>query len=215
MFKKNKKESGQARLQRFWRGQCGQVSKLLLVLAIIVLVAIVITYVVMRAAEKPQKPVVNTPSIPQPFYEQTLGDIKFIFMQARDMGNILKGSQSRNSSWQKDLTSPERFIKVTIGAQNKGLVNIREQAWDLGNIVDSEGRNFTALQYNVDSWLPDPNSCGALLKPEFEPTPCVRIYEVSKISKGLKIQVIASKKVGNEYPSDKKDSALIDLIVTQ
>ncbi len=193
----------------------GQVSKLLLVLAIIVLVAIVITYVVMRAAEKPPKPVVNTPTIPQPFYEQTLGDIKFIFFQARDMGNVLKGSQSRNSSWQKDLTTAERFIKVTIGAQNKGLVNIKEQVWDLGNIVDSEGRNFTPLQYNVDSWLPDPNLCGALLKPEFEPAPCVKIYEVSTVSKGLKIQVIANKKVGNEYPSDKKDSALIDLIVTQ
>lgn len=195
--------------------ESGQASKLLLVLAIVVLVAIVITYVIMRAAEKPPKPVVNTPTIPQPFYEQSLGDIKFIFLQARDMGNVLKGSQSRNSNWQKDLTTPERFIKVTIGAQNKGLVNIKERVWELENIVDSEGRNFTPLQYNVDSWLPDPNLCGALLKPEFEPTPCVKIYEVSTVSKGLKIQITSLKKIGNEYPSDKKDTALIDLIVTQ
>ena len=202
MFKINDKETGQA-------------SRLLLVLAIIILVAIVITYLVMRAAEKPPKPVTNEPTVSQPAYEQSLGDIKFIFMQARDMGNVLKGTVSRNSSWQKDLTTTEKFIKVTIGAQNKGLVNIKEQVWNVGDIVDSDGRNFVPLQYNVDSWLPDPNLCGTLLKPEFEPAPCVKIYEVSRISKGLKIQVISLKKVGNEYPSDKKDTALIDLIVTQ
>ncbi|OGZ75238.1 MAG: hypothetical protein A3G45_01590 [Candidatus Staskawiczbacteria bacterium RIFCSPLOWO2_12_FULL_37_15] len=202
MFKINDKETGQA-------------SRLLLVLAIIILVAIVITYLVMRAAEKPPKPVTNEPTVSQPAYEQSLGDIKFIFMQARDMGNVLKGTESRNSSWQKDLTTTEKFIKVTIGAQNKGLVNIKEQVWNVGDIVDSDGRNFVPLQYNIDSWLPDPNLCGALLKPEFEPAPCVKIYEVSRISKGLKIQVISLKKVGNEYPSDKKDTALIDLIVTQ
>ena len=71
------------------------------------------------------------------------------------------------------------------------------------------------MQYNVDPWLPDPDLCGALLKPEFEPTPCVRIYEVSTVSKNFKIQVIANKKVGSEYPSGKEDTALIDLIVTQ
>ena len=195
--------------------QAGQVSKLLLVLAIIILVAIVITYVVMRAAEKPPKPTIDTPTIPQPMYEQTLGDIKFIFLQARDLGSALKGSESRNPTWQKDLKSVERYIKVTIGAQNKGLTNIKEQVWDIENIVDSEGRNFTPLQYNIDSWLPDPNLCSALLKPEFEPMPCVKIYEVSKVSKGLKIEVTALKKIGTEYSSEKKDKALIDLIVTQ
>lgn len=193
----------------------GQASKLLLVLAVVVLAAIIITYLVMRAATAPTPPPVTTTTIPQPVYEQTLGDIKFIFMQARDVGSILRGANSRNPNWQKDLPTTERFVVVTIGAQNKGLVNIKEQVWDIGNIVDSEGRNFTPSQYNVDSWLPDPNLCGALLKPDFQPTPCVKIYEVSKISKGLKIQVVANKKVGNEYPSDKKDSALIDLIVTQ
>jgi len=195
--------------------ELGQVSKLLLVLAVIVLAAIVITYLVMRAATAPPPPPVDNTTIPQPVYEQTLGDIKFIFMQARDLGSILKGSQSRNPNWQKDLSTPERFIKITVGAQNKGLVNIKEQVWDIGNIVDSEGRNFTPLQYNIDSWLPDPNLCGVLLKPEFEPAQCIKIYEVSKVSKGLKIQVIANRKVGNEYPSDKKDTALIDLVVTQ
>ncbi len=195
--------------------EAGQVSKLLLVLAVIVFVAIVITYLVMRAAERPPKPVVNKPTVPMPAYEQTLGDIKFIFQQARDMGSVLYGSQSRNQNWAKDKTTTESFVKVTVGAQNKGPANIKEGVWDLGNIVDSEGRNFTPLGHDVNPWLPDPDLCEELLKPEFEPLPCVKIYEVSKISKGLKIEVLANKKVGNEYPSGDKVSALIDLIVTK
>lgn len=198
-----------------FKKEAGQVSRLLLVLAVIVFVAIIITYLVMRAAERPPKPAENEPVVEMPVYEQTLGDIKFIFQQARDMGGVLYGSQSRNPSWQKDKTTTERFIKVTVGGQNKGPVNIKEGVWDLGNIVDSEGRNFTPLGHDVNPWLPDPNLCEELLKPEFEPTPCVKIYEVSKISKGLKIQVLANKKVGNEYPSGDKESALIDLIVTK
>ena len=122
------------------------------------------------------------------------------------MGNTLYGAQSRNSSWQKDITTTERFVKVTIGAQNQGDQNIEAQVWSLGDIVDSDGRHFTSSQYDIDSWLPQPNLCGTLLKPAFDPTPCVKIYEVSKVSKGLKIEVIANKKVGDEYPAEKRQS---------
>ena len=44
-------------------------------------------------------------------------------------------------------------------------------------------------RYTVSPWLPSPNLCGALLKPAFDPTPCTKIYEVSKASTGLKIRV--------------------------
>lgn len=211
MFKNFNRQAGSP------RSEAGQVSRLLLVLAIIILVAIVITYVVLKSTENAPKPVNQNPvnTIPQPVYEQRLGDIKFVFQQAVDFGGALKGSQSRNPAWQKDVTTTARFIKVTIGAQNGGDQNIKEQVWDLGNIVDSEGRSFTPTQYSIDSWLPSPNLCGTLLKPAFDPTPCVKFYEVSKISKGLRIEVVANHKVGNEYPSGKKDTALIDLIVSQ
>ena len=104
----------------------------------------------------------------------------------------------------KDLITTERFIKVTIGAQNKGKENIKKNTWDIENIVDSEGRNYISLDYAANPWMSDPDLCGELLKPEFSPTPCSKIYEVSKISSGLKIRVVDTKK---------KTEALIDLIV--
>lgn len=196
----------------------GQVSKILLVLAVVVLVATIITYLVIRMAEKPQKPVSTEPEAPQPVYEQTLGNIKFTFQNAVDSGSVLRASEALNSSsWQKDFLTTERFITVTIGAQNKGKTNIQERSWDIENIIDSDGREFVASDsYTVNPWLPNPNLCGALLKPEFDPTPCAKIYEVSKKSKGLKIRVLTGKDNDpSNFGSNKFDQALIDLIVTQ
>jgi len=104
---------------------------------------------------------------------------------------------------------------VTIGAQNKGTANIEERSWDIENIVDSDGRNFVPLEgYSVDPWLPISNFCGALLKPEFDPVPCTKMYEVSKKSAGLKIRVISGKDNSpNNLSSDNVDEAMIDLIV--
>lgn len=192
--------------------QNGQIARLLLVLAIIVLVAVIVTYLVLKMAERPQAPSeTETPEIPMPIYEQTLGNTRFLFMSAIDMGNVLKVSESNDkkySSWRQDIVTTEKFIKVTIGAQNKGKVNISERTWDIENIVDSEGRNFVPMNLsNIQAWLPEENFCEGLLKPEFEPIPCTKIYEVSKISTGLKIRVLSGDS------SSKKDEALIDLIV--
>jgi hypothetical protein len=104
-----------------------------------------------------------------------------------------------------------------MGAQNVGKENISERSWDIENIVDSEGREFVPLDsYAVGDWLPDPNLCQTLLKPAFDPTPCVKIYEVSKKSSGFKIRVITGKdNNSNNFGSGKVDVALIDLIVTK
>jgi uncharacterized protein (UPF0333 family) len=201
--------------------QSGQISRLILVLAIVILVAVVIVYLVMRMAEKPSKPTVEAPvEVPQFVYEQNLGDIRFVFESARDIGNILFASSVINkqySSYQKDLTTTERFIMVTMGAQNVGKENIAERSWDIENIVDSEGREFVPLDnYAVGAWLPDPNLCQTLLKPAFDPTPCIKIYEVSKKSTGFKIRVITGQNNNaNNFGSGKVDAALIDLIVTK
>jgi len=194
----------------------GQVSRLLLVLAIIVLVAVVITFLVLKMAEAPPKPA-SPPeqTVPQPVYLQTLGSITFTFDNAVNLGNILRGSDAlREFSWQKDLTTTEKFVKVTIGAQNIGKENIQERSWDIGNIIDSEGRIFVPVEgYTVSPWLDDPNLCGTLLKPAFQPTPCSKIYEVSKKSTGLKVSVIAGKdNTANNFSSGKIDESLIDLI---
>jgi len=195
----------------------GQVSRLLLVLAIVVLVAAVIVFLVIRMAERPPAPVPDQePAVPQPVYSQTLGNVKFVFIDSRDLGNILTPAMAEKTTYSKEpLRTTERFIIVTIGAQNKGKQNIEDRSWDIGDIVDSEGRRFVPVKsYNVNTWIPEDSSCGVLLKPEFEPIPCTKIYEVSKISTGLKIIVITGK--NNERISSKDDDnnqALLDLII--
>jgi len=201
-------------------GQAGQASRLLLVLAVVVLVAVILTFLIMRMAQRPPEPTAPpVTEVPLPVYEKTLGNIRFVFESAIDRGKVLKASDIRNplyvSSSQKDLTTGEKFIQVTIGAQNKGTTNTDLNAWNIENIVDSEGRNFVPFEgYAVSPWLPNPDMCGALLKPAFNPTECIKIYEVSKESTGLKIRVEAGKdSSANNYSSGKRDSFLIDLIV--
>lgn len=197
----------------------GQVSRLFLVLAVVIFVAVIITFLVLRMATPPPAPSEPVePAVEMPKYEAQLGDIRFVFQSAINRGKTLKASEIINkqySSWSKDYSTVERFIQVTIGAQNKGKENIEERAWDMQNIVDSEGREFTPVTgYNVTPWLPSPDKCGALLKPEFDPVPCVKIYEVSTESTGLKIRVITGKdNKANNLSSKKFDEALIDLIV--
>jgi hypothetical protein len=190
--------------KKIYLRQRGQASRTLLIIAIIILFAVVVSYLVIKLAENPPKNQKPIPDVPQPVYEQTLNYIIFIFQEARDFGDTLKGSQSNNPQWQKDLKTTERFIRVSIAAQNKGKENLKNGSWDIENIVDSEGRNYVPID-NAREWLPEKNLCGELLKPEFNPIPCVKIYEVSKISTGLKIRI---------KNSNKNSSALIDLIVT-
>lgn len=197
----------------------GQVSRLLLVLAIVIFVAVIIVYLVMKMATPPAPPVSNqTLAVPLPVYEKQLENIDFTFKAARDRGNVLHVSDITNSVYaysQTDLTTTERFIEVTIGAQNEGTVNTEQGAWDLENIIDSKGRIYVPENPSaIAPWLPNPNLCGALLKPAFEPTLCTKIYEVSKESTGLKIRVETG--VGNtasNLSSGKVDIFPIDLII--
>ncbi|MBI2054391.1 MAG: hypothetical protein HYT36_03650 [Candidatus Staskawiczbacteria bacterium] len=181
----------------------GQVSRTLLILAVIILVAVAISYSVIKIAERPPKAPDTTEKIHKPVYDETLAEIRFIFQEAKDYGGVLKGSQSRNPQWQQDLETTERFIRVTVAAQNKGKENTKNGNWDIENIVDSEGRNYIPI--SADQWMPEKNRCGEMLKPEFEPVPCSKYYEVSKISTGLKIRVENKQKGAN---------ILLDLIVT-
>lgn len=197
--------------------QSGQVSRFLLILAVVILVAAIIVYLVMKMAEKPARPTEPvTENQPKVVYETTMDDIRFVFVKAKDRGNILRGSESNRGNTD-DLTTTERFIEVTVGGQNKGKQYIPGKAWVIGDVVDSEGRHFEPLEnYSISSWLPEDDLCETLLKPEFDPIPCVKIYEVSKASVGLKIQVLAEKKTGEgTYSSDKKnmDEAFLDLVV--
>jgi hypothetical protein len=198
--------------------QNGQASRLLLVLAIVVLVAVVIVFLVIRmATPAPKPPTPPGPNVELPVYEKQLGNIRFVFETSRNLGNILKASDAniQYASYLKDLTTTENFIIVTVGAQNKGKENVLDRSWDIQNIVDSDGRNFVPLdQYATGPWIPGISSCGALLKPEFDPTPCTKIYEVSKASTGLKITVVTGKNNDpNNFSSGSVDTGLLDLII--
>ena len=199
--------------------EAGQIARLLLVLAVIIFVAIIITFLIVKMAEKPAKP--PTPgetTVPLPVYEQKLGNIRFVFQSAIDLGNTLKASEVINQSYgtQKDFTTVEKFIEVTMGAQNMGTVNTEQGAWDIANIIDSEGRNFVPVDsYLINAWLPVQNNCGSLLKPAFNPTSCIKIYEVAKGSEGLKIEVQTgiNNNSANDFSAGRRQKFLIDLIV--
>lgn len=195
--------------------QSGQISRTLIILAVVVLCAIVLVYFVTRMAagnrareEEARKQAEQAEQKePEPVYELLVGDVQFSFQSARNIGNFISG-KTASVAGQPDLTTTERFIRVTVGAQNKGLVNTAPYSWQLGNIVDSEGRNFVPIDEKAYYFLPKPDTCGQILKPEFSPTPCVKIYEVSKASTKLQLKVSA-------YPTNgtKPLEGMIDLIV--
>ncbi|MBU3934842.1 hypothetical protein KKC00_02690 [Patescibacteria group bacterium] len=190
----------------------GQIAKILLVLAIVVLVAIIIAYIVIKRAEKPVQLEPEGPTEPLPVYDVTLGDVKFLFLEATDRGNILYGRDSRQPDWQEDLQTTERFIELIIGAQNVGKENTPQNVWDIGEIIDSEGRKFIPSGQEVSAWLPqyDENLCGSILGPSFEPSSCKKIYEVAKISTDLKVKVFIYEK---GYSNKISQEATLDIVL--
>ena len=192
----------------------GAVSNVLLILGVILIIVIVIFYVVIRinaarnvAEEKEEEEISQNNEPPLPVYETQLGDVKFIFQSAQNIGNVLISEDKR---FRQDLFTTERFIRVAVGVQNKGKENVKKGTWDLGNIIDSEGRNFLSVDQSTQGYYLDQSTgCGSVLKPEFEPTQCIKYYEVSNQSTGLKVEV-------NLYPENslkESETALIDLIV--
>lgn len=195
---KRNKESGLP------RGEAGQASRLLLILAAVVLVAGVIVYLVIRMATPAPKPKVEIKTTPTPnaatttlaaAYEKQLNNIKFIFQSAINRGIVLNAVDvinNPNSSQVESInaTPGGKFIQVTVGARNEGKQNIAQGSWDLGNIVDDQGREFIPMEPDtVSPWIFNSDSCGSLLMPAFDPTPCTKIYQVSDASTGLKITV--------------------------
>jgi len=190
------------------RKSSGQIAKTLLALAILVLVALVIAYIVVSYAKPRPEPTPGPDPEPLPMYETTIGDIRFVFLEATDEGGTLYGSDSNFPDWQKDLTTTERFIMLTVGAQNVGKVNTEQNIWKIMDIVDSEGRNYTPSTEEVRGWLPREDLCGEVLKPSFEPTPCIKYYEVAKVATGLKVRVALLKNPGG---GDAEAEGLIDI----
>lgn len=168
-------------------GQKGAIPRIALIggAALLIIIIIIVILFVVRSnnSKKKNGSVVEEPA--KLVYEKQVGDINFTLDSSIDLGNVLKAK----NQYQKDVTTTERFIQVVVGAQNKGKLTTGPNTWDLVNIIDSDGRIFPNVNNQASFYLPNPNPCGLALKPEFYPVNCTKIYEVAKISKGLKIQI--------------------------
>ena len=183
-------------------------STLLIILGIIIVVIIILVVVVtlLRSSEEPEPVIAPVKGeMPELVQEVVVGDIKFAFVEAEDIGNFLRcedrirpPSTCRSSY---DLKTTDKFIKVKITAQNVGQDSLRRRSWDIKELVDSEGRKFYSA--GAKRWISGESQCGEALKPGFTPTSCIEIYEVAKPSIGLKLRVFAD--------ADKSKAHYIDL----
>lgn len=160
------------------------------VVVIVVVVLVIVTTVVRSPKETgPSEP--EKGEMPELVHEVVIGDIKFNFIKAEDMGNTLK-CEDRTSPpticrEEHDFTTTDKFIRVEITAQNIGLYDLRRGSWKTRELVDSEGRVFNSA--GARRWIPEESDCGVLLKPLFQPTSCTEIYAVAERSIGLKVRV--------------------------
>lgn len=179
------------RIENF-KSERGQISKIIIILAGAVLLVTIVVFLAVKffgsgrlptTAKKDTTQEETEP--PKPVYEITIGDIKFVMQSSVNLGSVLESEYA----YGQDKFTTDRFIKVTVSAQNKGKVDTAYLTWEVGNIIDSEGRIFPPNRQTYQ-YLPQPDLCGAILKPEFTPVFCVRIHEVSNKSTDLKIEVI-------------------------
>ena len=179
----------------------------------IVLVLVIIFSLVMnmnftkKSASGPVKEL-EKGKVPEPVYETMVKNIKFSLVKAEDKGNTLLYSESKFSWMKSDCTTTDKFIKVTIGAQNLGTDNTPFDGWEVAELIDSEGRKFYSPD-RVKNWIPSESNCRAILKPNFTPTPCIKIYEVSKKSIGLKVRVSIPNPAQNKKKPE--DESFVDL----
>jgi hypothetical protein len=126
---------------------------------------------------------------------------KWRVLSSRNMGNVLKGSESRYPSFKEDKTTTGKFIEVTfivenIGGKTKTMPVPPE-------IVDSQNREFgTAEEY----YLYVPNDMDYLLTtlPPNVPKNAIVIYDLPQDATGLKFVV-------NDFSFLSHETALIDL----
>ena len=166
----------------------GEISRTYLILGGIIIAVIIIAVIVISIVRKPDSSLPGEEEIIQELANEVLvGDIRFKLKEAKDRGNILKVPETEYS-FVEDLTTTEKFIEVTISAENIGKENIQAGYWDINELIDSKERIFYSSR-EANPWIPEESKCGALLKPGFSPTLCTKIYEVAKISTGLKVRV--------------------------
>lgn len=179
----------------------GELSKEQMILLGIAGVVLIAVFILLSGVLKQQPPSGPPPS--GPVYEVELEDkIRFKLQEVKDRGDILRLTEAINpKAAKKDATTSGRFIEVTVSVYNIGKDNIKAGTWGLKDLYDSNGAKFySSTFYNL--WVSGESQCGVLLKPQFPPILCSKIYEVSKVSTGLKVGL---------YFKDTSKQAFIDL----
>jgi len=189
--KKFVKESGQLSMkQMVILGAIGAVGAIIIILSSDVL-----------KSTKTPIPTVNKEQ--EPVYEVILGKaVRFKLQEVKDRGDTLLLEESTMPQFvKKNVTTTERFIEVSVLVDNISQDNINIGRWDIKEIYDSEGSKFYSEPV-FNYWASRESQCGDILKPKFTPTLCSKIYNVSKISTGLKLEL---------YFKESKEQVFIDL----
>src|SRR6266404_6935573 len=94
----------------------GAVSTILLILGVVLIVLIIIVFVVIRigasksaAIAKKTTTTQGPPPVPLPVYDSSLGDVRFVFEKAEDLGNVME--TGAGSYYHQVLNTTEKFIK--------------------------------------------------------------------------------------------------------
>lgn len=107
--------------------------------------------------------------------------------EAKDLGNILKGSNSKYPSFQDNKTTSGKFIQLQVGVINSGkdLASITSP-----KLIDSQGREYTDASTELSAWIPEGFEFFLLtnLQPAL-PKVFVFLYEVPADATGLRLKV--------------------------
>jgi len=114
-------------------------AKHVILIGAIIGVVIIVALVINLGIKPPPPP---PPEGPKLVYEVVVGDVKFKLREVKDRGNVLKMSESWNTSLKEDKTTTERFIEITVEVTNVGKDNISGADWLIKEIIDSQGRKF-------------------------------------------------------------------------
>lgn len=112
-----------------------------------------------------------------------VGDVRWKVLEAKDLGSHLRGSQSRYPSFQKDVTTTGKFIKVRFEIENLGQ-ELKSVTWL--RLIDSQNREYVP-RHDVSAWIPENEDLLLIenLNPNIPKTLTV-IFEVAKDASGLK-----------------------------
>ncbi len=127
--------------------------------------------------------------------EVVVDEVKWKLVDARDLGSVLKASDSKYPSLSEDKTASGKFVEVTVMVENLGKEMKSVSNLDL---MDDQNREFKPAP-DASDWIPEDKSLFMLsnLNPNV-PFEFIDIYEVPTDAKGFKLKVGDLKLLGDE-----------------